>query len=321
MRLIIACAIMMAAVKVCRAQSTVSLPPDVNAVWDMSQADPSRTQDETTPTRERICINGLWRWQPSRSEVTSPIRNGAKKIDAPIPTGGWGYFKVPGPWPGITSYMQKDSQMVYRHPDWENADPDFIGIQSNLRNISTAWYQREITIPDEWSGRRIALSMEYLNSHAIVYVDDAKVGEILFPSGEVDITSVCRPGETYVLSLYVTAMPLGAVIASYNNTGTAELIKGNVERRGLCGDVFLTSTPAGARISDVKVDTSVHRWEIRFDTAVQNLNPGEAYYTELIRGERQDNPIDVLNGLRVIQLTEAAWKSAEGGRLVKVEIS
>ena len=44
-------------------------------------------------------------------------------------------------------------------------------------------------------------------------------------------------------------------------------------------------------------------------------------FIELIRGERQDNPIDVLNGLRVIQLTEAAWKSAEGGRPVKVELN
>ena len=34
----------------------------------------------------------------------------------------------------------------------------------------------------------------------------------------------------------------------------------------------------------------------------------------LIRGERTDNPIGVENGLRVIQLTEAAWQSAELGR-------
>ena len=44
-------------------------------------------------------------------------------------------------------------------------------------------------------------------------------------------------------------------------------------------------------------------------------------FIELIRGERTENPIDVANGLRVIQLTEAAWQSAELGRPVKVDLS
>ena len=44
-------------------------------------------------------------------------------------------------------------------------------------------------------------------------------------------------------------------------------------------------------------------------------------FIELIRGEREENPIDVYNGLRVIQLTEAAWKSAETGMPVKVDLS
>jgi hypothetical protein len=34
------------------------LPNGVKAVWDMEKA-----YREKTPTRERICINGLWRWR------------------------------------------------------------------------------------------------------------------------------------------------------------------------------------------------------------------------------------------------------------------
>ena len=44
-------------------------------------------------------------------------------------------------------------------------------------------------------------------------------------------------------------------------------------------------------------------------------------FIELIRGERTENPIGVENGLRVIQLTEAAWQSAELARPVKVDLS
>jgi len=83
-----------------------------DAVWDLGKA--SR---EATATRERVCINGLWRWQPSRGME--------------VPAGGWGYFKVPGPWPGIGDYMQKDCQTVYPHPDWKDV---------KLGSISAAWY-------------------------------------------------------------------------------------------------------------------------------------------------------------------------------------
>src|SRR5262245_45833281 len=76
----------------CANQTAAPLPPGVEAVWDLNKA--SR---DTTPTRERICINGLWRWQPVDAQAQD------------VPTKDWGYFKVPGCWPGITDYMQKDS--------------------------------------------------------------------------------------------------------------------------------------------------------------------------------------------------------------------
>ena len=144
-----------------------ALPPGVKAVWDMSKA-----HRDTTPTREQVCINGLWRWQPARDTA------------GPIPAGDWGYFKVPGFWPGLANSQLEDCQTCFAHPVWKDM---------KLGGISAAWYQREITIPAAWTGRRIALSAEYVNSLAIVYVDGAKVGQIRFPGGEVDLTAQCRP--------------------------------------------------------------------------------------------------------------------------------
>ena len=117
------------------------LPPGVRAVWDVGKA-----YRESTATRERICLNGLWQWQPAEA--------GSEQV----PAGKWGWFKVPGCWPGITDYMQKDCQTVFAHPSWKD---------EKLGEITAAWYQREITIPSEWSGRRITLAMEYLNSFAV----------------------------------------------------------------------------------------------------------------------------------------------------------
>jgi hypothetical protein len=221
-----------------------SLPPGVKAVWDINKA-----HGEKTPSRERVCLNGLWRFQPAKATAEVP------------PEGAWGYFKVPGFWPGNTNYIQEDCQVLYAPPAWKEAD---------VRTATAAWYQREITVPKDWAGRRIALSVEYVNSFAVVYVDGKKAGEAHFPAEDVDLTAVCKPGSKHVLSLLVHALPLKGVLLSYNDTNSAREVKGKVDRRGLCGDVFLTSTPA-ARFTDVKVDTSVRKGEIAISAALDGL--------------------------------------------------
>ena len=262
------------------------LPDGVKAVWDIEKA-----YRRSTPTRERICINGLWRWQPAGEETNA------------VPDEKWGYFKVPGSWPGITDYMQKDCQTVHAHPSWKNR---------RLRSITAAWYQRTITIPSEWAGRRITISADYVNSHATVFLDGRNVGAIVFPGGELDITAVCRPGATHVLSMYVVAMPLKGVMLSYIDSASAKEVTGSVARRGLCGDVYLVSTPIAARIADVKVDTSVRKWQITFDAALDGLAADTQY---ALSARITDN------GRSVAEFTSKAFKGTDlkNGRIAFTE--
>ena len=242
-----------------RDDAVARLPEGVEAVWNLEEA-----HRESTATRERVCINGLWRWQPARSDADA------------VPEAGWGHFKVPGSWPGITNYMQKDCQTVFAHPSWSD---------ERLGRVTAAWYQRAITVPAEWTGRRFVLEAEYVNSFALVYVDGARVGEIRFPSGQVDLTAACRPGRKYMLSMLVVAMPLQGVMLSYNDTASARQVQGRVARRGLCGDVYLSSTPPGARIDDVRVATSVRHGRIDLDVALEGL-AGDSKY--VLRAEVLD---------------------------------
>ncbi len=236
----------------CEAQSDALLPAGVRAVWDSARA-----YRETTATRERVCLNGLWRWQPVEAKTDS------------IPGGNWGYFKVPGPWPRTGSaWLRHESQRHYPHPSWKDKD---------VNTFDMAWYQREFTVPNDWRGRRITVQTEYLNSYADVYVDGRKAGAISFPGGEADITAACRPGAKHVLSLYVVAMPLRAEIVSYAAADWSTRRRATVVHRGLCGDIFLVGTPPQARVSDVKVDASVRKWEIGLDAALEELEPGKAY--------------------------------------------
>src|SRR4051812_49443642 len=98
-------------------------------VWDLEKA-----YRQATATRERVCINGLWQWQPGG-------------VGGAVPTGGWGLFKVPGPWPGIGDYMQKDCQTVWPDPSWKDV---------KLGGVTSAWYQRGIEIPRGWAGGKIS---------------------------------------------------------------------------------------------------------------------------------------------------------------------
>ncbi len=262
------------------------LPAGVEAVWD-----PAKAVHETTATREKICVNGLWQWQPADAQFGQ------------VPTGGWGYFKVPGAWPGITDYMQKDSQRVFAHPDW---------VDRSLSKLTAAWYQRTITVPASWSNRRIALSVEYLNSYAAVFIDGNPAGEIQFPGGEVDLTRACQPGGTYRLSLLTVAMPLKGVMLSYTDSASAREVKGSVARRGLCGDVHLIGTPTGPRITDVRINPSVRKQQLELSVAVDGLSTqGPCTLRARVNQEGRD----------VREFTSAAFESSQlkGGRLVFTE--
>ena len=231
--------------------STVDLPPGVKAVWDVAKA-----LHETTPTRERLCLDGLWRWQPAAEDARE------------VPASAWGYYKVPACWPGIQDYLQSDYQTLYPHPRWARLP---------LGGVRSAWYQRTITIPQGWAGRRITLAVAYLNSYAVVYLDGRPVGQLRFPAGAVDLSAAVRPGATHVLSLLVVAMPLRAVMESYTDTNTARQREGRVERRGLCGDVWLVSEPAGARLGEVRVTTSFRQGQITFAASLAGVEPTRRY--------------------------------------------
>jgi hypothetical protein len=258
-KLVAALSVAVVACSVAFAQGDAPLPSGVRAVWDFEKA-----YREKTPTRERVCLNGLWRWQPGKID------------DKGVPGEGWGFFKLPGSWPGINSWPMHDCQSVFPHPNWKN---------NNLAAINAAWYQREISIPANWTNRQITFYTEYLNSHAIVFVDGKKAGEIKFPYGEVDLTTLCQPGSKHVLSMLVIAMPLHDVMLAFNDTNAARQVNGSVERRGVCGDAFLIGAPAVARISDVKVETSTRKSEINFNTALQSLAEGTQY---TLRAEIKD---------------------------------
>jgi len=236
-------------------EDAVQLPPGVKAVWDLEKA-----FREKTPTRERICINGLWRWQPAASLPKSA--SGDVNSGSP-PTEKWGYLKVPASWPGALGMNSGETQQSYSHPDWTIQAEQF------------AWYQREVTLPAEWKERDIFIDINWLQSIANVFLDGKPAGTVQYPGGKLNIKAQSKPGEKQVLSICVAALPLSEEMTSFAKFNLSVTSKASVARRGLCGDVFLESTPAKARLGDVKVAPSVRKWELGVNVAVANLGEQE----------------------------------------------
>ena len=230
-----------------------TLPGDVKAVWDLDKA-----FRETTDQRERISINGLWRWQP------------ADKNAGQVPAGNWGFFKVPGSWPGISDYMQEETQTVYPHTSWKG---------QKLGDITAAWYQREISVPPEWAGRRMALSVEYLNSYAAVFVDGKQVGEIRFPAGELDVTAPARRGHAPLSpARRGHALKRGACCPSATPARPRQ-VRGTVQRRGAVRRRLPGKRARGrAGSTDVRIDTSVRKGQISFDATLRWTGADPAYW-------------------------------------------
>ncbi|MCK4375559.1 MAG: hypothetical protein KAX19_09525, partial [Candidatus Brocadiae bacterium] len=223
----------------------------VKAVWDLERA-----YREETATRERICINGLWRFKPA----------GHPNEPCPGFDEDWGYFKVPGTWPLEPGRNENGRSQRFFGPN---------GWEEKLSDVQMAWYWREINVPAQWEGRRIALRAGWVNSRARVFIDGRAAGKVDFPGGEIDLTGICRPGVTHQLAILVIAQlltPQGTYLPYDEAPAETRML-----RRGLCGDVFLMSMPRGPRISDVGIDTSVRQWSITFAAALDGLEEGASY--------------------------------------------
>ena len=155
-----------------------------------------------------------------------------------------GLFQGPGLLAGVSDYMQHDCQTVFAHPSWKGV---------KLGDVTAAWYQREISVPR--NGRAAASRFAWSTSIPAPRLrrrQEGRRGPVSRRRGRSHRASASRASE-HVLSLRVIARPLQEVMLMFSDTNTARQGGGKVERRGLCGDVYLVGAPAAARIGDVKV--------------------------------------------------------------------
>ena len=82
---------------------------------------------------------------------------------------------------------------------------------------------------------------------------------------------------THLATFPVLVLPLKEMMLAFNDTNMPQEIKGSVKYRGLGGDVFLVSTLAQARVTNVKVDPSVRQWALTLYADLAQLASGADY--------------------------------------------
>jgi hypothetical protein len=96
--------------------------------------------------------------------------------------------------PGTTDTNRKGTKTDYRPAD---------RLARKWMWIGPAWYQREVTIPDSWAGRRITLFFER-TKNSRVWVDDTFIGghDSLSAPHVFDLTGMVKPG-THTLTVLI----------------------------------------------------------------------------------------------------------------------
>lgn len=236
------------------------VPPGESLHWGKEPV------EALSPTRGRVVLNGLWKFTPARADA------------ADAPAGIPGYIRVPGSW--SATGLAPGLVVRGRGPAWNGFVPNETG---------AAWYERELTVPESWAGRRIELAFHRLSTDAVVYLDKVRIGEVAFPGGRVDLTGHVVPGKVHQLRVLVLASDDEQVVLTFMETANSQVLRqpARLENRGLIGDVTLESRPAGPYIADVFAQTSVRSRQLRLDVTLADLTTsGSAELVARLRDEQ-----------------------------------
>ncbi len=127
--------------------------------------------------------------------------------------------------------------------------------------IGPAWYQREITVPADWAGKRITMTFERVMWESRVWIDDQPIGarDSLCTPHEYDLTGLLAPG-THRLTVRVDNS--GRPGANAHGFGDDEQIRWN----GLLGNLELRAQDAVfVRSAQVYPDVAKKRAVVRVE--------------------------------------------------------
>src|SRR3989339_656861 len=235
--------------------------------WNLSDA-----YRASTATREKICLNGIWRIRLSESmqfdkapgtptgRVPKPgFMSKAKSADV----------RVPGEWFGDAWYNRTNGECMMP----VGAPPEFkphICSEVNwdgkpLKNYFYAAYEREFVLPENWKPGEAFLRFEQVNVEAWVFINSKFVGyQKGLEAKDIPLPADIKPGQNVKLTVMASAFVTGTV----ESISTPEVVirrQRSSNSRGIVGDIWLVRhDPAQEKIiKDIFVAPSVRNKNIK----------------------------------------------------------
>ncbi len=185
-----------------------------------------------------MSLDGMWNFatDPENRGETAGWYRPAVKLP-PMPLAGYapeanGKIRVPGIWDNQGYGTETDK---LRH--------SFVG---------KGWYKRQLTIPQDWAGRRVFLRVTGICRYAKVWMDEKFLGEHLgaVSAFEYEVTKHVKPGQTVTITIQIDSKQRWAVDALYGCSFLADYME--VAWGGIWGHVLLEAR-APAWLSDLYV--------------------------------------------------------------------
>ncbi|MBN2440625.1 MAG: hypothetical protein JXJ04_04750, partial [Spirochaetales bacterium] len=212
-------------------------------LWSFSDA-----WKETTATREKICLHGMWRFQPA-------LNGGA----APPDSQSTYYSKVPGRWLSVMYY-----QTFNRVND--QLFPVASINQKELFSYFDGWYTRYLEIPPEIMNKTTLITIDYIGaSSSKIFINDCLVKTTTLESdnsyGLLDRVTIDISAFSHLPSIKLD------IFLHFDNYKTPTDIQ------GLSLDyMFLHSFDSPVAVKDSVIMTSVRNQKVRVDLDIYNLN-------------------------------------------------
>ena len=228
------------------------------------------------PRDERIDLSGIWRFQTDPSDrgvaerwFSRTLTDGLRLPGSMAERGKGDDIRVNTAWTGLivdSSWFTDPAMARFREPGkvlvpfWLTPRKHYVG---------AAWYQRTVSIPGGWRGRRIMLSLERAHWHTRVWVDTTFAGEgtSLGTPHTFDLTAVLGPG-THVVTVRVDNRldPVDVGSSAHSVTDHTQ-----TNWNGIVGAMTLAASPATG-IADIAVVPDAAARSFRFRISVVRGN-------------------------------------------------
>lgn len=179
-------------------------------------------------TSERVSLNGLWDFQGNTLDRSC----------------GWQSIRVPGIWRSA-GYLP--------------------GLQ-RAGDYARGFYRKKISMPAGWKGSQIFLKLDRVSTDARVRLAGKLIGDISWPSGELDITRhLSESGEVELLIAVASDSDPSKCMQNLGADDTVVPSGKPLSAPGLQGDVLLVRRKPGPRIGAIIVTPSVRQKKVVAD--------------------------------------------------------